>query len=437
MSGGGHIERLSTLLHLEARAREAATAPELGFIMVNETAGLVAFRQSALWVKGRGVQALSGVPQVEGNTPFVLWLDRVCRRLADGGAAGPVDHALLDDHDAAEWNDWLPLATLWLPLKGIGGLLVARDAPFSDGEIGLAEHVCGAYGHAWAALHRPNPLERLKARLTAMPRRRIRLIAAAALLAALFPVRLSVLASAEMVPANPALVRASMEGVIDVIHVGPNDAVAEGQILFDLDATTILSKLEVADKALAGAEAEYRQAIQQALWDPKAKAQLVIIGGRIEERRAEAEYLKGLLGRTQVKAPRAGIAVFDDPSALLGRPVALGEKVMAVTGETDTEIEAWLAIGDAIPLQAGALVKVFLDVAPLSPLDGQVRILGYEAQPRPDGTMGYRLRATIDAGEAKPRLGLKGTARIDGERVPLAYWLFRKPMAVLRQWLGV
>jgi multidrug resistance efflux pump len=208
-------------------------------------------------------------------------------------------------------------------------------------------------------------------------------------------------------------------------------------MLFELDATTILSKQEVADKALAGAEAEYRQAIQQALWDSKAKAQLAIIGGRIEERRAEADYLKGLLGRAQVKAPRAGIVVFDDPSAWLGRPVALGEKVMAVTGETDTEIEAWLAVGDAIPLQAGASVTAFLDVAPLSPVDGELRILGYEAQPRPDGTLGYRLRATIDAGEVKPRVGLKGTARVDGDRVPLAYWLFRKPMAAMRQWLGM
>lgn len=443
MSVAVQVERLSVLIHLEARARAAASAAELGFVMVNETTGLVGFRQAALWIAGRGIQALSGVPQVEANAPFVLWLDRLCRGLAARGTAGPVDHSLLDPADSAEWHDWLPLSAAWVPLEGQGGtggqggLLVARDEFFSDADLGLLGHVAGAYGHAWAALHRPTTIERLKARLAAMPRRRVRLMAAAAVALLLVPVRLSVLAPAEMVPADPALVRAPMDGVVETIHVRPNDAVTEGQALFDLDSTTVLSRLEVADKALAGAEAEYRQAIQQAVWDPKAKAQLAIIGGRIEERRADADYLRGLLDRTQVRAPRAGIVVVDDPSAWLGRPVALGEKVMAVTGETDTEVEAWLAIGDAIPLQAGAPVTAFLDVAPLSPIDASLRILGYEAQPRPDGTLGYRLRATIATGEDKPRVGLRGTARIDGERVPLVYWLFRKPLATVRQWLGV
>lgn len=430
------VERLSALLHLEGRARDAANSAELGFIIVNETIGLVPFRQAALWLDGR-LRALSGVPLVEAHAPFALWMERVCRALGARGTAGPVAQDDLAAEDAAEWDEWLPPHALWLPWGAAGGMLVARDQPFGDGELALLTHLGGAYRHAWAALHRPSPLDRLKARLRDLPRRRLALIGLAVLAATFFPVRLSVLAPAEMVPSDPALVRAPLEGVVDVIHVRPNDAVAEGQRLFDLDATQLLSRIEVADKALAGAEAEYRQSVQQAMWDAKAKAQLAILGGRIEERRAEADYLKGQLERTQVRAPRAGIVVFDDPSAWLGRPVALGERVMAVTGETETEIEAWLAVGDAIPLPAGAPVTMFLDVSPLSPIEARLRTLGYEALARPDGAMGYRLRATIVEGEDKPRVGLKGTARVDGERVPLVYWLFRKPLAVLRTWAGL
>ena len=35
-----------------------------------------------------------------------------------------------------------------------------------------------------------------------------------------------------------------------------------------------------------------------------------------------------------------------------------------------------------------------------------------------------------------PRLGLRGTARLEGRRVLLAYWLFRRPISALRQFIG-
>jgi hypothetical protein len=35
------------------------------------------------------------------------------------------------------------------------------------------------------------------------------------------------------------------------------------------------------------------------------------------------------------------------------------------------------------------------------------------------------------------RIGLKGTAKVSGRYVPLAYWVFRKPLALARQLLGL
>ena len=37
---------------------------------------------------------------------------------------------------------------------------------------------------------------------------------------------------------------------------------------------------------------------------------------------------------------------------------------------------------------------------------------------------------------AEARIGLKGTAKLQGDWVPLAYWVLRKPWAVLRQFLA-
>jgi hypothetical protein len=65
-----------------------------------------------------------------------------------------------------------------------------------------------------------------------------------------------------------------------------------------------------------------------------------------------------------------------------------------------------------------------------------VRTVAYEAISRPDGTLAHRVRAILAETDHRPRLGVKGTARIDGERVPLIWWLFRRPLTVVRQTLG-
>ena len=430
---------LINLLGLEEHARRAATATELAFAMVNDLRSVVEYRQAALIVGSR-LHTVSGVASVERNAPFTLWLERVCRDLTfDRSLAfGPDD---VDAADGAEWSEWLPLCALWLPLsdrdgKRLGGVLLARDGGWQEGEVALLTHAAGAFAHAWAVLHRPSPIAHWRARLTAIPKWRLKL-AAGIVLALLFPVRLSVLAPAEVVAHDPAVIRSPLDGVIEKVHVRPNQQVAEGDLLFELDRTTLTGKLEVAKKALSTAQAELDQATQQAFFDPKAKGTLAVIRARIEERSAEAAQLEDLMTRSQVKAPRAGVAVLDDPAEWQGRPVAVGEKVLAVASPNDVEVEAWLAPADVIELEKGDPVSLFLNADPLSPVSAKLLYVTYEAIPQPDGTLGHRVRAELAKGEAGPRLGLKGTARLDGHRVALIYWLARRPLAVVRNFVGL
>ena len=208
-------------------------------------------------------------------------------------------------------------------------------------------------------------------------------------------------------------------------------------MLFELDTTTVRGKLAVAEQALATAKAEYEQAALGAFSDAKAKAQLGVLSGHIGERKADIAYLGGLLARSRITAPRAGVAVLDDPSDWIGRPVAVGERVLAIADEHDTEFEGWLAPADMIDLPPDSPVTMFLNVDPIHPVHASLRYVAYESMLLPDGTLAHRLRATITDTADKPRLGLKGTVRLDSHRVPLVYWLFRRPWAVIRQTIGI
>jgi phosphotransferase system IIA component len=437
---------LSTLVQLLKRARRAATAEELGFVMVNETHALLPYRQAALWqrnARGAGkVLAVSGAAVVERNAPFMLWLNPAFAKLDDGDtAARPVDAGSLDVGSSGEgWSEWLPAHGLLVPLRTVGEpvlgmLLFAREQPWSDGDVHLISELAEGYAYAWQRF-RGRRRSLLGALVGRGPMIKLAIVAALAAILCL-PVTLSALAPAEVVALQPTIVRAPLEGVVDHFEVQPNDYVETGQLLLTLDPRAIENKLEVANKALAVAEAEYRQAAQQAVFEDKSRALLAVLKGRAEQRRADVTYNQSLLDRIKVTATRSGLALYDDPNAWIGKPVAIGERLLEIADPAQAEIEIWLPVADAITLQSGADVDFFLNVAPESPLHAALRQASYEATQSPAGLIGYRLKATLSDAAHPPRIGLKGTAKVYGERVALFYYLLRRPLAAARQFVGL
>jgi multidrug resistance efflux pump len=435
--------RLAVLVGLEARARAAATAEELGFVAVNETVGLVPYRQAALWrgAGGRGrVAALSGLSAPDRHAPYVVWLEGVLGavgrtgRAAEAHAFGAAD---VPGAAGAQWAQWLPAHALWLPLavRGTptGALVLAREEPWTDAERSVLGVAADAFAHALAALEGP------RRRSWSRPGRR-RMLAAAAVAglaaAGFLPVRESALAPAEVVPRDPAAVRAPLDGVVDRVLVRPNQPVRAGDLLLALDPRRLRNRLEVARVAAEVAEAELRQANQLAVEDARARASVPVLRGRLEQQRAEAAYLEDLLQRVEIRAPADGVAVLDDADEWVGRPVALGERILLVADPARVALEIRLPVADAIRLEPGADVDFFLNVDPQAPAPARLVFASYGAAPGPDGTLAYRLEAEFADGAPPLRIGLGGTAKVYGGRVSLAYHVFRRPLAALRRWVG-
>ncbi|MBF0185070.1 MAG: HlyD family efflux transporter periplasmic adaptor subunit [Magnetococcales bacterium] len=433
---------LPLLLGLMQRARQAQSLPELRFILVNETHALFGYQQAILWDQEGAVSALSGVAQVEAQAPYVLWLRRLFQeQVAPLNAPCPLQADAVSPALQQEWQEWLPPSLLLLPLltpdqQRIAALALAREEPWSRAEQQLLQELAGSYALALAWWQRPQ-LATLLAKSRRTLRRQWWLWLGLLLLLTLLPIRLSVLAPAELVARDPAVVRAPLDGIVDRILVSPNQTVRAGDLLLEMETSTLRSKLEVANKALTTSQAEYERSAQQGFSDGKAKAQLGVIAGRIEERQAEVVMLAEQLQRSQVKAARHGRVVLDNPDEWQGRAVSVGERLLAIADEQDTEIEAWLAPADRIPLPEAAAVTLFLHVDPLHPIAARLRYLTFATINKNDGSAAYRLRADISQKTAQQLLGLKGTVRVDGYPVSLGYWLLRRPWAMIRSFLGV
>jgi HlyD family secretion protein len=449
-----------SLLELARRARHAESGVALQFILVNQTHEIAPYLIAALWVEGEGIVMQSGVTEVEKHAPFIMWLSQLGDYLSETqNKITQIEPSMLSTKDVDAWESNLPPEALWLPIlthQKKAGLLICREIPWADQEIKLLNEWMDTWAHAWNKMHvqsLPGEMHQigqsLKAWMTlsdgrndegfvsslwSNKRRRFFIFI---FLMLLIPVRLSVLAPAEIVSSKPAIIRVPIEGVVDEFFVKPNQKVVEGQPLLKLDLTSLKSRLQIAQQETQVASTEYRQSTLQSLTDAKSRTQLASQEGKASEKKLETEYVKDLLEKAQIKSPRDGVAIFDDPSEWIGKPVAAGERVMIVANESDVEIEAWLSVNNAIELPRDAKVTFYLNTSPLSPIEGIVKSIGYEAMQRPDSTYAYRLRADVTSKNLNQRIGLKGTAKISGHYVPLAYWVFRKPLAMARQFLGL
>lgn len=290
------------LIQLEREVRHAGTEDALRFVVVNQTRRLVAYRQAILVrMDGPGlfaVEAISNVPVIDRDAPFVRWLIRVLKTLRPdqpakdlAGNSGPLQGVTearglvanaLPECLRRDWAEWWPPEVFWQPLKDaeghlLGGLILAREDPFQPAERVLVDRLADAYGHAWEALRRRLGLNLSTTRKRARRTMVAWTVVAVTVLILAWPVRQSVLAPSEVVPLEPRVVAAPLEGVIETILVEPNALVEAGTPLFRFEDAPLKARREVAAKQLAVAEADLRQARQSAFRNPSRKG-----GGGLE-----------------------------------------------------------------------------------------------------------------------------------------------------------
>lgn len=436
------------LLKLESEMRQVRTPAELAYFMANETRLLTNAQQVAVFSASRRnrqtVSAVSAVAQIDRTSPLVLWFEDLVAALSEGhGLAEPRElDAGAFPTSQPQMRDSYPLRhLLWIPLldpdgKVIGGLLQARAKPWSEHDIAITRHLAGACAHTSLALRGSEsiygrPLGLLKPRP-------LFLIAVLMGLMFLTPIPMSALAPVEVAPRDPFIVTAGVDGVIESVLVEPNAPVKKGEPLVRMADTVLKNRFEIAEREVLVAEAKYKKASQLAFVDMRGRHDLALAGAELELKTAERDFARDLLARSVITAGQDGVAVYSDKNELIGRSVAVGEKLMEIADPAATEFRIDLPVSDAIVLSERARVKVFLDADPLNPIETQLVRADFRARPRSGDVVAFRLVAAGPEGEAKiNRLGVRGTAQIYGTQVTLGFYLFRRPISAARQWLGL
>lgn len=440
------LAALRALMRLEAMIRKTGTSQQLFFLIANEARALLRAKQIFIFEGEPAdrirIVTISGLPSVERGSPLVQDLERGIRQLASQSGLGePREFQLMSlaaGAPASGLADYPLQEMLWLPLAAsgaspAGGILFARETPWGEADIGVARHLTEATDYARHAL-------------AARPRRKGRRLgskAAVLTCAVLFalgfvPVPMTVLAPLEVVAREPYVVSSGLDGIVETLLVQPNQKVAAGQPVARLVAVELRNKLAIAEREVQVAMARLQKASQLAFSDARGRHEMGLMQAELDLRTAERNFARDQLDKAELKAGRSGIAVYGDRKDIIGRPIAVGDRLMEIADPATIDIQIDIPVGDALVVRPGAQAKLFLDSDPLAPVDARIIRADYKARARDGGALAYRSVAQIeDMPEAPPRLGVRGTAQLYGDDVPLWFYLLRRPISAFRQWSGL
>lgn len=449
VAGGDHHAGLLALLQLEAAAREADSTEVLQFLFVNETQKLTQSRQIFILNSvGQDLQlvAVSGLPAVDRTAPLVRCIEGivgVLRQQTSLDDAQQFDFATYADQVDRSFRIYPFRALLWLPVlsrdrKLIGGMLLARESRWADQQIVIGKRLADTYAHALALLLSESlnkPRFNLRSFLN---RKAIIASSVVAFLVLAFPVSMTTLAPFEIVAREPFVVAAPIDGAIRNILVDASAEVSAGQPLVQLADTVLRNRLDVAEREAHVADSRVKKSTQLAFEDARGRQELGLAVAELALKTTERDFARDMFEQATIKASRSGVAIFSDKQALNGKPVTVGERIMLIADPKQVEVAIDVSVSDAIALELGARVKIFPDSDPLNAREAQIVAADYLARARPGSALAFRVTAKLSNTEhGLPRLGTRGTAQLYGSTVALGFYLFRRPLSALRQWIGL
>lgn len=214
--------------------------------------------------------------------------------------------------------------------------------------------------------------------------------------------------------------------------------VKQGDIIAEYDTSQLLYRLASARSQVSEMQAEYDVEELKSFTDAESRARLNWLKTKLESAKVSVEEAEWYLSKSTFIAPTDGILALADGRAelLIGRAVHAGEKIFDIYAGSGMVAEIPVDQKDASVLQNPEKLEItlFLYNMPERPI--KVELLEISSYPEltEQRTYCYTVRAKLISPEDQMHLlhGMRGTAKITGEKVPFWYHMFKNLLLYFR-----
>ncbi|MGJ0299302.1 hypothetical protein NG744_10195 [Aliarcobacter cryaerophilus] len=443
---------ISKLIQLEFNLKNCENDSELFYSIVNQTIEVIHYEQAVLFGMDYSsklkVEAISNIVMVDATSPFVQYILDLANSLLN---LYPTDEIKLVNQNELskdikeQIKEFSPSNIVWIPLKTIKNnievefyLVLFRNEFFEQKDIEFLNYLASSYKYFLFANRKDSFSTKIR-NMKIINNKYIKYTALVIFLSMFLPIKMSVVAPCEIQAKNPFVVTSPLDGSIDEIKVNSNDFVQKDQFLVKIKDVDLINSVEIAKKRLDTVLAELHSIKQAGFYDIDKKSQISRLETEVLLKEAELNYSKSLLDKTNIYSNTKGIAIVDNPNEWKGKPVITGEKILLIANPKEVEIKIMLSVKDALFLKENAEVKIFLDNKIFETWDAKISGIFYKPEISPENIVSYKIIADfndLSQNEEIPKIGLRGTAKIYSENVSLFFYLFRKPITSLRQFIA-
>jgi multidrug resistance efflux pump len=411
----------ASLLQLENDCRNAQNKKELEFIIVNNTSKLIEYEKAILLYSNNNskykIQTISDIAVVDRNIPYSQFVESLANGIKKN--INPQEPFFVDLEKELLEEDAI--------------LLLLRKKIFEDKEKLILEHISNSFSY-FILSEKNLESKSFFNRIKSMGYFKYMIIFLVLLM--FVPVQMNLLAPLTVIPKEPQIVTAPVDGVIERVFVKPNQKIKANDRLIKFDSTQIENRYFIAKKSLELSKTTLYAIKQNSFYNKDSKNKISQLKAEVKLKQSQLEFEKQVLEKSVIYSANNGEVIIDNPSALIGKYVSTGEKIFRIANPKHIELQIMVPVEDMIFIQKGYKIKLFLDNNPIKSYSGTVEYISYNPTVSNQNVLAYEVIGSFDDKNNIPNIGLKGTAKIYAGETTLFFYLFRKPITKLRQVIG-
>ncbi len=442
------LNLLSGILRLGHEAFERDGVNEVGLHIVNNSRLLFKYdRCSLVRIRKKRIRvlAISGQTTVQSNSEYCrdiqdlvsdfLTIDQVSSVTAENvkefclsnKASEAFNHLSKDGSTPA-----IVLVPLCPELKEDTDDLFLWVVEFFDGSDSSMENSLGLLGkHFGQALALKSDGSSRLFRIGAGPKKWLKRIIAVLLilgfLVSLFTVRVkqTVVADCEITPAGKQIGYAPFDGVIRQSFFKDGDTVKKSATILVYDIEEMLFNLADSRKKEEVIATELDLIRQQSFSSMDKLGRVKLLELKLESRKIDRKRSSWFIEHSRINAIIDGVLIIDDPEYFSGKAVKAGDRLFEIIKPAKLIVTVYLHESDSSIIDnLGDQFSFFVDTRPEKALQAKIQTISPKPILTEAGQFAYTLKALPESTDDLVN-GMRGVARLQGDKVLLVHYLFR------------
>lgn len=229
-------------------------------------------------------------------------------------------------------------------------------------------------------------------------------------------------------------VYAWFDGPIAACHKEEGEKVNKGEIIAEYDISQISYRLSSAQSSVKEIEAELELERRASFIEREKLGKLKLLEARLEVAKIAVEEAQWFLDHSKLIAPTSGtLVLFDGRAELLtGKAVRTGDKIFEIYSGEGMIAEIPVNERESSILQNQPQVTLFLYTAPEYPIPAKIFEIASYPELTEQHVYSYFVRAQLPHDSQQLRYGMRGIAKLKGDKIFLGYSLLKNGLLYLR-----